>query len=110
MPRALARPLDGADGAARGGAETWMCANVASLRILGAPLVGSAVPEARLARHAASGFAQNIDPGYVVSSVEDLYVRDCGPLAPEDRQWFSENVAAVRWNSWRDAHGQWLSD
>ena len=47
-----------------------------------------AVLEAALARHAASGVAHNIDPGYVAPSVEDLYVRDCGPLAPEDRQWF----------------------
>ena len=89
--RALARPLDGADGAEGRDIETWMCPNVASLRILGAPLVGSAdvraVLEVPLAHRAASGVAHNIYPGYVVSSVEDLYVRDCGPLAPEDRQW-----------------------
>ena len=110
--RALARPR--ADGESETEAETWMCPNVTSLQIVDMPLIGSAdvraVLEARLARHEASGFAQDIDPGYVVSSVEELCVRGCGALALEDRQWFDENVATVQWDDWSGGNGLWLSD
>lgn len=85
--------------------------DVKSLSIMRAPLVGSAdvraVLEARLARHAASGFAENTDPQYVVASVEELYVWECGELAPEDQEWFDTNVASVTLGRWVGGHEEW---
>ncbi|KAH9924536.1 uncharacterized protein B0H18DRAFT_1211793 [Fomitopsis serialis] len=86
------------------GEDVWVCPDLRGLHIVGCRQFRSAdlraVLEARLRAHAATGFAMEDDVGYVLRPVADLYVYDCGELALEDKQWFDQNVEAVRWDYW----------
>ncbi|KAH9924519.1 uncharacterized protein B0H18DRAFT_1011525 [Fomitopsis serialis] len=86
------------------GDDVWLCPDLSGLHVSGCRHVSSAdlraVLEARLEAHSATGFAGQDDDGYVVRSVTDLSVRDCGKLAPEDKVWFDKNVESVHWDYW----------
>lgn len=105
--RALGRPLAAARN--EGEDEVWMCPDIDSLDISGAPLIGSAdvraVFEPRFALHAAAGFADNFDPNYVVASLKTLHVCECGPLSEEDKEWFNTHLVFVTWDNWRGGAG-----
>ncbi|KAH9833416.1 uncharacterized protein C8Q71DRAFT_773269 [Rhodofomes roseus] len=102
--RALAKPTSS------GGEDPkWLCPHLEVFHITGCKHFRSAdlraVLEARLEAHKATGFATEDSPGFVLRSVEELYVYDCGELAPEDKEWFDKNVGHVRWDQWRG--GSW---
>ncbi|KAH9924552.1 uncharacterized protein B0H18DRAFT_1011687 [Fomitopsis serialis] len=92
------------------GTAEWLCAEVEHFIITECTKFRStdlrAFVEARW--HAASAAAHALDwdtehPGIV--AVSNLYVRDCGELAPEDREWLNEHVSIVCWDGWRGGYG-----
>jgi len=97
--QALAQPT-----ATERGEDVWLCPDLRELHIVGCKQFRSAdlraVLEARLEAHAATGFAGQDDDGYALRSVKGLYVRDCGELALEDKEWYNKNVEAVQWDFW----------
>ncbi|TFY54130.1 hypothetical protein EVJ58_g9040 [Rhodofomes roseus] len=92
-----------------GGDESWLCPNLEMLSISGCKRLHSselrAALEARRRRHEATGFAWLDEMGYVLLSVTHLYVRHCGELAAEDRQWFDKNMEDVQWDDWHGGTG-----
>ncbi|TFY58953.1 hypothetical protein EVJ58_g6094 [Rhodofomes roseus] len=105
--RALARPVSGP----YSNAESWVCPEMDALSISGCKRFHSselrAALEARRRRHEETGFAEVEDfyRGYMLLSVTHLYVRDCGELAAEDREWFDNNVEEVHWDDWYGGTG-----
>ncbi|TFY58686.1 hypothetical protein EVJ58_g6271 [Rhodofomes roseus] len=92
----IARPL-------LGGA-LWPCATVTRLTIDRCERFRSShlreVLEARRSAHAATGYAEQDDPGFVVNPITELYVSDCCELDPGDKEWFDANVYWVCWDNW----------
>ncbi|TFY51602.1 hypothetical protein EVJ58_g10481 [Rhodofomes roseus] len=82
----------------------WLCPYIKSLTIVGCKQFHSPalrfLLEGRRRVHEATGFPEDIDPQYVVGSIEDLDVKDCCELTPEDKAWLDANVSNVRWDDW----------
>lgn len=101
--RVLGRPLvpdEDEDGRAR-----WACPHMDNLLITDAPLIGSAdvraVLQPRLMAHYRAGLGGILNPAFTVTSVVDLRVYGCGPLAEEDKVWFDAHVTRVVWDGWQ---------
>lgn len=89
--------------------DIWLCPNIAGLIIEGCKHFRSSdlriFVEARRTVHEATGFPEDHDMGYVVTSITELDVQDCCELAPDDREWFNANVETVRWDDWTGGYG-----
>ncbi|TFY53291.1 hypothetical protein EVJ58_g9530 [Rhodofomes roseus] len=84
--------------------ELWLCPKVKSLIIKGCTRFSSShlrklVEERRFA-HAATGYAEDSDPEFVVHSITNLDVYGCCKLDSGDKEWFNENLRTVRWDNW----------
>ncbi|KAH9916032.1 uncharacterized protein B0H18DRAFT_1039357 [Fomitopsis serialis] len=107
--RKLAEPMHDPDAEAEWVLQgTWLCPNMKSIHVLACTQFRSAdmraLLEARRRVHAATGFADADSPGFLVSSVDQLYVRGCCELAPEDEVWLDVNVPRVHWDDWKGGY------
>ncbi|KAH9922914.1 uncharacterized protein B0H18DRAFT_497192 [Fomitopsis serialis] len=90
-------------------ANVWLCPHLRSLSIEGCTHFSSSdlrvFLQWRRSVHAASGFVEDGHPAFMVASITELDVEDCCELAPEDKQWFDENLESVRWDDWTGGTG-----
>ncbi|KAH9924553.1 uncharacterized protein B0H18DRAFT_1175263 [Fomitopsis serialis] len=88
------------------GGVDWPCPHLRELHINSCKQFSSKdlrdMLEARLKAHEETEFAMEDDGAdFVLRSVTELYVHDCGELAPDDKEWFDKNVERVQWDDWR---------
>ncbi|KAH9829709.1 uncharacterized protein C8Q71DRAFT_911760 [Rhodofomes roseus] len=89
--------------------DNWILPDLRGLTIEGC--TGFQSPDLRLflehrrRAHAVTGFAEDGDLEYVMSSVKYLHVQDCCELAPADKEWLDENLDEVHWDDWSGGTG-----
>lgn len=100
--RMLSKPISGAD------PGLWFCQRLEELRLKDCRRFTSAelrnFVKVRRDMHTASGFAEEHEPGFTVTSVTALHVEDCCELEEGDKEWFDANVDYVCWDGWHGEH------